>query len=133
MSRKPREPKRKRLSPVAPPAPLLQVMPGGRVRFDPAAVREITLWVYAFACRYDKKANRTLRGLTGNERARVLGERRAAEASISTLVEFAACLTDTLDIRLIDEAAREWDEVMGRPAEAPAVLPFVPPDPHDIL
>lgn len=133
MSQKPRETRRKRLAAVEPPKPLLQVMPRGRVRIDPTAIREITLWVYAQACRYERKSVMTLRGLKGHERARVLGERRAAEAAIGVLVDFASRLTETVDIRLIDEAAREWDMAGGpQPGEPtePTILPF---NPHDTM
>lgn len=133
MSQKPREPRRKRLAAVEPPKPLLQVMPMGRVRLDPVSVREITLWVYAYACRYDRKASQTLRGLKGDERARVLGERRAAEAAIGVLTLFAAGLTDTVDVRLIDEAAAQWDSAFPPPEPPRDVLPFVFPDPADTL
>lgn len=133
MPKKPREARRKRLAAVEPPKPLLQIMPMGRVRIDPTMIREITMWVYAYACRYDKKARQTLRGLKGPERARVLGERRAAEAAIGVLTLFAAGLTDTVDIRLIDEGAREWDAAVGPPEPTGDILPFVVPDPHDTL
>lgn len=133
MSKKPREPRRRRLAAVEPPKPLLQIMPMGRVRIDPNAVREITLWVYAYACRYDRKAKQTLRGLKGPERLRVLGERRAAEAAIGVLTLFAAGLTDTVDIRLIDEGAREWDAAAGPPETTGDILPFAGFDPHDTL
>lgn len=128
MPRKPREPRRRKLAPVEPPKPLLQVMPLGRVRLDPTSVRELTAWVCAYASKYRTTATKTLRGLKGAERKYVLASRRAAEAAIEVLFLFAAGLTDTLDVRLIDSALREWDVAAGAiPAEMPDVLPFVTP------
>lgn len=127
MSKKPREPKRKRLAAVEPPKPLIQVMPGGRCRLDPSVIRELTAWVLAYSDRYSRRARQTLRGLKGDERKRALGERKTAMASIILLYTFAAGLMDTIDVRLIDKALAEWDQIAKPDAGGPDTLPFVTP------
>lgn len=125
MPRKPREPRRRRLAAVAPPAPLIQVMSGARGRLDPAAIRELTAWVVAYAHRYVSTACKTLRGLTGRQRMETLARRRSAEAAIAVLQQFAEGLTDTIDLRLIDNALAGWDG--PRPDPAPVTLQFITP------
>lgn len=125
MPKKPREPRRKRLAAVAPPAPLIQVMSGARGRLDPTAIRELTAWVVAYSRRYVSTATKTLRGLKGEERKLTLAKRKAAEAAITMLRQFVEGLTDTIDIRLIDAALSEWDGYLN--PDPNAILPFVTP------
>lgn len=117
---KSKTPKRRRLAPVAPPVPLVQVMPGGRVRLDPTVIRELTAWVLTYANRYHSKASKTIRGLKGAVRARTVAERHKANDAVGVLMLFAACLTETLNLADVESSLRLWDGVRpGVPAPPP--------------
>lgn len=133
MTRKPKEPRRKRVPAFPKPAPLLQLMPGGRVRLDPSCLRELLAWVYAHSLQYKSRATKTLRGLKGEARRMVLGQRKAAEAALRTIDVLIEAMFGTVDVRSVDEALAVWDEISNETKTSPPnVLLFTPPIPGTV-
>lgn len=110
--------KLKRAPVIEVPAPILQVMPQHRCRVDPSVLPDLMHFVYAVRHRWDRASRETGRGTKGHARILWRGRVRHARLMIEAIDALANALYESVDLRLIDESRRLWEEALNAMAEA---------------
>lgn len=84
--------------------PQLHVMPGGKVRLDPACVASFATWLLSYTEVYEAMLERPKEERGAGPKFRREGEDRYARAAISVLHNIIERLTEQRDLELMDNA-----------------------------
>lgn len=103
------EPKLRRKSGPKERPPILQIMPGRRVRLDPTITRAVAVWLIAFSSRWTKEANASERGLKGAERDAFQKRRDYYRHCIKAIGDVLCNLSCTQELDAIDAALCDVD------------------------
>lgn len=90
------------------PYKLIQEMPEHRARIDPLAIPDVACIVYAIRAEYDVQARKTWSGLKGRARDNRKAHIRWAKMMRAACDALTMRLMATVDLRLVDEARREF-------------------------
>lgn len=94
----------------------IQAMPNHRARLNPGIVRDVSCYVWAFAARYRTEARMTLSGYRGVQRARRKGQIQRARMMVRLIDDLIRALVETVDLRDVDAAVREWESALAQDA-----------------
>lgn len=103
------EPKLRRKPGVKERPPILQIMPGRRVRLDPTITRAVAVWLIAFSSRWTKEANASERGLKGAERDSFQKRREYYRSCVKAIGDVLCNLSCTQELDAIDAALCDVD------------------------
>ncbi len=95
--------RRGRITP-APSSPLLQIMPGRRVRVDPSLVEQMGTWLLACALPWERASERSLVGLNSGELEAARGHKQWCRHAVGATQVLIGRLLDTLALDDIDNA-----------------------------
>ena len=104
-----KRPKRRPVrSVVEVPAPLIQVMPGGRARLDPSAVPDLCAYVWAVSRQWERASRMTYRGLVGKDRAKAIGRVHWAKQMLTATEVFVNAMFQSVALDAVESARSEW-------------------------
>lgn len=81
-----------------PPAPVVQAMPGRRVRLNPDAIPDLAAFLCALAEPVARMSRRTLRGLKGHARVSMKGQIAWAKAAAEGIQRMVNNLTECVGL-----------------------------------
>jgi len=95
------------------PARVVQQMPGGRVRIDPAHQPDLAAWIITLAERYERTSRLSLSGLSGRARDIRKGQIAWAKCMLMALSAIADSLTETVQIEAYNRAVDTMTRALG--------------------
>jgi hypothetical protein len=105
---------------------LIEHMPGGRVRLNPAAVSEVSCLILAISQRWEDVLRKTHRGMTSEQRAALRDQKSHARRCLRTVGEVLTALTQTTSRRDYATAFHGWFSIPVQSiADSRTTLPVI--------